>query len=109
MACLSLISIAKAAPGEAAGSMLLELALILCVAAGTTVLFQRLRQPVVLGYLLAGFLLGPAIFPDLVQARGTLEFLSELGVVLLMYSLGLEFRLRKLRAIGPSAAFVAIL
>ena len=94
---------------ESSAGILLELALILCVAAGTTVLFQRLRQPVVLGYLLAGFLIGPKLFPDLVGGRDTLEFLSQLGVILLMYSLGLEFRLRKLRSIGPSAAFIALL
>ncbi len=109
MPFLAFIASSGPAAHESSAGILLELALILCVAAGTTVLFQRLRQPVVLGYLLAGFLLGPALFPDLVGARGTLEFLSQLGVILLMYSLGLEFRLRKLRLLGPSAAFIALL
>lgn len=92
-----------------AGGFIRDLALIMCVAAVTTVLFQRLRQPVVLGYLLAGLILGPHLFLDLVEERGTLEILSQLGVVLLLFSLGLECRLRKLRDLGPSAAFVSIL
>jgi CPA2 family monovalent cation:H+ antiporter-2 len=109
MSGLALICSTTEAASASGGRMLLELALILCVAAATTVLFQSLRQPVVLGYLLAGFLVGPSLLPDLVQGRTTLEFLSQLGVILLMYSLGLEFRLRKLRSLGPSAGFVSIL
>jgi len=109
MPCLVLIPGSFPSAPESSGRVLSALALILCVAAVTTVLFQRLRQPVVLGYLLAGFLLGPQLFQNLIEARGTLEFLSQLGVILLMYSLGLEFRLRRLRAIGSSAAFIALL
>lgn len=86
-----------------------DLALVLCVAAVTSLVFQRLRQPVVLGYLLAGLLLGPHLLLPLVEDRQTLQTLSELGVTLLMYSLGLEFRLGKLKELGPSAAFVTLL
>ncbi len=105
MTVLSLISSAT----PTTSGFIRDLALIMCVAAGITLLFQRLRQPVVLGYLLAGVILGPHLFLDLIEERGTLEILSQLGVVLLLYSLGLEFRLRKLRDLGPSAAFVTVL
>ncbi len=84
------------------------LALVLCVAAVTTVLFQRLKQPVVLGYLLAGMLVGPRI-PIPIQAEsGTVEALAELGVILLMFSLGIEFSLTKLFRVGAAAGFVAV-
>ncbi|MFO1011076.1 MAG: cation:proton antiporter [Planctomycetota bacterium] len=85
-----------------------DLAVVLCVAAVTTVLFQRLRQPVVLGYLLAGLIVGPHLFFQLVGDTGTIQTLSELGVILLMLSIGLEFRFAKLVELGPSAAFTAV-
>jgi len=86
------------------GGFLGDLAVVLTVAAGSTVLFQRLRQPVVLGYLLAGLLIGPHVtgLGDL----GTLHTLSELGVMLLMFSLGLEFSVRKMLDLGPRAAII---
>lgn len=85
-----------------------DLALVLCVAAATSILFQRLRQPVVLGYLLAGVIVGPHLAIPLYAAPRNLESFAEIGVVLLLFSLGLDFRLAKLRRLGPSAAFVAI-
>src|SRR5215831_15703222 len=62
----------------------------MCVAAVTTALFQRLRQPVVLGYLLAGMLVGPHLPVPLFADEHVARDLSELGVILLMFSLGLE-------------------
>ena len=71
-------------------AFLTHLAVVLCVAAATTVLFQRLRQPVVLGYLLAGLIVGPYVPVPLVADLGIVRQLSELGVVLLLFSIGLE-------------------
>jgi CPA2 family monovalent cation:H+ antiporter-2 len=85
------------------------LALVLCVAAVTTVLFQRLHQPVVLGYVLAGILVGPHL-PVPIYANGdTIHTLSELGVILLMFSLGLEFSLRKFLKVGVTAGLTALI
>jgi len=81
---------------------------VLCVAAVTTVLFRKLRQPVVLGYLLAGLIVGPHVPIPLVADRQTVEALSELGVILVMFALGLEFSLRKLVKVGFSAGLTAI-
>ena len=81
---------------------------VLCVAAVTTVAFQRLRQPVVLGYILAGLIVGPHVPIPLVANREIVQTLSELGVILLMFSLGLEFRLNKLVQVGPTAGLTAI-
>ena len=92
-----------------AHDFLTNLALILCVAAVTTVLFQRLRQPVVLGYLLAGLLIGPHVPFPLVADPKLAHTLSELGVILLMFSLGLEFSLRKLLRVGPTAGLIALI
>ncbi|HEX5471293.1 MAG TPA: cation:proton antiporter, partial [Lacipirellulaceae bacterium] len=91
-----------------AHAFLETLALVLCVAAVTTVLFQRLKQPVVLGYLLAGMLVGPRIPVPIAVESGTVEAMAELGVILLMFSLGIEFSLTKLLRIGAAAGFVAV-
>ncbi|HET9597857.1 MAG TPA: cation:proton antiporter [Anaeromyxobacteraceae bacterium] len=91
-----------------AHDFLLALTIVLCVAAVTTVLFQRLRQPVVLGYILAGLIVGPHVPIPLVADRDTVQTLSELGVILLMFGLGLEFSLRKLVQVGPTAGITAI-
>ena len=89
--------------------LLTDLALILCVAAVTTMLFQRLRQPVVLGYLLAGVVVGPHLPVPLFVDEQLTHTMSELGVVLLMFSLGLEFSLRKLIKVAPTAGIVAVI
>ncbi|MBF0431353.1 MAG: cation:proton antiporter [Fibrobacteria bacterium] len=81
-----------------------DLAIVLVVAAVSAVLFFRFHLPVVLGYIFAGFLIGP-YFPyfTLISNESNIHTLSELGVVFLLFSLGLEFNLRKLRAIGTAA------
>ena len=89
--------------------LLPSLAVILCVAAATTVLFQKLRQPVVLGYLLAGMIVGPHLAVPLVADPAIAQVFSELGVILLMFSLGLEFSIRKLVRVGPTSGIVAVI
>jgi CPA2 family monovalent cation:H+ antiporter-2 len=91
-----------------AHDFLLALTIVLCVAGVTTVLFQRLHQPVVLGYILAGLIVGPHVPIPLVADRSTVQTLSELGVILLMFALGLEFSLRKLVQVAPTAGVTAV-
>lgn len=81
-----------------------SLAMVLCVAAATTVLCQRVHLPVVLGYLLAGVLIGPHAPPLLVADPGIIVTLSELGVILLMFYIGMELSLRKLSRLGRAAS-----
>ena len=92
-----------------AHDFLATLAIVLCVAAVTTVVFQRLRQPVVLGYILAGLIVGPNVPIPLVADSDIIRILSETGVILLMFSLGLEFSLRKLVQVGPSTILTAVI
>ena len=84
-----------------------DLAVIMAIAGVVTVLFHRLKQPVVLGYIVAGVIIGPYTPPfQLIHDEATIQTLGELGVVFLMFSLGLEFSLKKLFKVGVSA-FVA--
>jgi CPA2 family monovalent cation:H+ antiporter-2 len=88
--------------------LLKTLAIVLCLAGLTTFVFQRLKQPVVFGYLLAGMIAGPHIPIPLVADETTVRTWSELGVILLMFALGLEFSLRKMLRILPRAGLVAL-
>jgi CPA2 family monovalent cation:H+ antiporter-2 len=83
-----------------------DLALVLMAGAVTALAFQRLRQPIVLGYLLAGVIIGPFVGLSLVADVGTIETLAELGVVLLMFSLGINFKLHRLASLAPTAGLI---
>lgn len=90
--------------------LLQDLAVVMIAAGVVTLLFHRLRQPVVLGYILAGVIIGPHTPPfPLIRDEASIETLAELGVILLMFSLGLEFSLRTLRRVGATAAIAAAL
>ena len=85
-----------------------DLAIVMIVAGLVTILFHRLKQPVVLGYIIAGVIIGPHTPPfPLIADEATIQTLSQLGIVFLMFSLGLEFSLRKLKEVGPTAFIAA--
>jgi CPA2 family monovalent cation:H+ antiporter-2 len=86
-----------------------DLAVIMLIAGLVTILFHRLKQPVVLGYILAGVIIGPHTPPfSLIRDEHTIRTLSELGVVFLLFALGLEFSLRKLARVGMTALVGAV-
>ena len=85
-----------------------DLAMVMLVAGATTIIFQRLKQPVLLGYILAGVLIGPHTPGMLVADPRAIDDISNLGVVLLMFTLGLEFSVRKLREVGIGVLLVAV-
>jgi monovalent cation:H+ antiporter-2, CPA2 family len=86
-----------------------DLAVIMTMAALVTVVFHRLRQPVVLGYIVAGVIIGPHTPPfALIHDERTIHILADLGVVFLLFSLGLEFSLRKLARVGATAVVAAL-
>lgn len=91
-----------------AHDFLTTLAVVLSVAAITTVVFQRLRQPVVFGYLFAGMIIGPHVPIPIVADVAIVQTLSETGVILLLFSIGLEFSLRRLIRVGRRATIVAV-
>src|ERR1041384_721373 len=91
-------------------TFLQDLAVVLMVAGLVTVIFHRFKQPVVLGYIIAGVIIGPHTPPfPLIHDEEAINTLAELGVILLMFSLGLEFNLRKLRQVGGTAFIAAFL
>lgn len=87
-----------------------DLAWILILGAIVTLLFKRLKQPVVLGYILAGFLASPKFeyLPSIANLEN-ITFWADLGIVVLMFSIGLEFSFRKLMKSGSSAMVTALI
>lgn len=84
-----------------------DLAMILLVAGVTTILFKKINQPLVLGYIIAGFITGPnfSFFPTIAD-NANVQAWSEIGVIFLLFALGLEFSFYKLKSVG-STAFIA--
>jgi CPA2 family monovalent cation:H+ antiporter-2 len=93
---------------EHASPFLRDLAVVLSLAALTGMVSQRFRLPGLVGYVVAGFLVGPAAPFTLVSDRETVRTLADLGVVLLMASVGIEFSIRKLARLGPGVMVVAL-
>ena len=96
--------------------LLVDLALVLGTAAVTTLVSRRLRLPVVFGYLLAGLLVGPHLAAIVFGSDGNwlfsaelenVQVMAELGVILIMFGIGLEFSIKKVVKAGPTAFLMA--
>ena len=87
----------------------LDLAIILITAGVITVIFKWLKQPLVLGYIVAGFFIGP-YFPwfPVVSDASNVHVWSDIGIVFLMFALGLEFSIKKLKKVGSTGAITAL-
>lgn len=90
-------------------NLISDLALILIVAGIVTLIFRKIKMPVVLGYIVAGFLISPhfSYMPTVVEVAD-IEVWANIGVVFLMFGLGLEFSFKKLATVGGSAVIVAM-
>lgn len=90
--------------------LILDLGLILGAAGVVTLLFKWLKQPLVLGYIIAGFFVSPhfRLFPSIAEA-GSISTWADIGVIFLLFSLGLEFSFKKLIKVGGTAAITAII
>ena len=91
-------------------SLISDLALILMLGAVATVVFKMLKQPIVLGYIVAGFLASPhfTLLPS-VAIEANIEFWAQIGIIVLLFSLGLEFSFKKLIDVGGSAILTALI
>jgi CPA2 family monovalent cation:H+ antiporter-2 len=89
-------------------NLVTDLALILISAGVITIIFKLLKQPLVLGYIVAGFIVGPhfGLFPTVFDTVSIEEW-SEIGIIFLMFALGLEFSFKKLLRMGSTAIIAA--
>lgn len=85
-------------------TLISDLAVMLITAGFATILFKKIKQPVVLGYILAGFLISSyfPFFPTVVDTENISTW-SEIGIIFLMFHLGLEFNLHKMAQVGSTA------
>ena len=91
-------------------TLISDLALLLVVAGITTLLCKKINQPLVIGYILAGFLIGPVVsFVPTIGDMNNINLWAEIGVIFLMFSLGLEFNLHKLAEVGTTAIVSALI
>ncbi|MDR3118879.1 MAG: cation:proton antiporter [Mediterranea sp.] len=89
---------------------IVDLAIILITAGIATLLFKWLKQPVVLGYILAGFIAGPYVtWLPTVTDMGNVEVWAETGVIFLLFALGLEFSFKRLIAVGGTATVATLI
>src|SRR5687767_4307328 len=90
-------------------NLIIDLALILGAAAFITLVFKWLKQPLVLGYIIAGFLVGPYFkWLPTINELPNIRIWAEVGVIFLLFSLGLEFSFKKLLKVGGSASITAL-
>lgn len=94
---------------ESLPALFSDLALILVTAGLTTVIFKWLKQPVVLGYIIAGFIIGPNFewFP-VIHDHTSVETWSEIGMVFMLFGIGLEFSFKKLKKVGGTVGITAL-
>jgi monovalent cation:H+ antiporter-2, CPA2 family len=86
-----------------------DLGIILVTAAVVTIIFKKLKQPAVLGYLIAGLLLGPHVaFMPTVKDVSSVKVWAEIGVIILLFGLGLEFSFKKLAKVGKTSSITAL-
>ena len=91
-------------------NLIYDLALILTLGAAATIIFKLLKQPVVLGYIVAGFIASPHFsFVPSVGNGENIEFWAQIGIIVLLFSLGLEFSFKKLINAGGSAISTALI
>lgn len=83
-----------------------ELSLVLVIVAGISILMRVLRQPLILGYILTGILVGPLVF-DLIQAKEAFEGFSEIGIALLLFIIGLGMNVSVIRSLGKVSVLTA--
>lgn len=91
-------------------AMITDLAVMLLTAGVITIIFKKIKQPLIIGYILAGFLISP-YFPLFFNAKDidAIDLWSEIGVIILMFHIGLEFNLHKLAKLGGTAIISALI
>ena len=87
----------------------MDLAIIMVVAAVMLAITYKLRQPMVIGYIIAGLIIGPYTLPfSMVSSIETVSLMAEIGIILLLFTVGTEYPIAKLRSIGRKALVIAM-
>ena len=88
--------------------IIMDLAILMLVAAIMLAVTRKLKQPMVIAYIIAGMIIGPHTPPfSLISQTDTLEVFAEIGVILLLFVIGMEFPIAKLKQVGGKASIIA--
>jgi CPA2 family monovalent cation:H+ antiporter-2 len=105
----SLFPFIPSGQNQFADIVVMDLAIVMLVAAVMIVIAFKLKQPMVIGYIFAGMIIGPYTPPfTLVSSIETITLLAELGIIMLLFVVGTEFPVAKLRAVGRLSLIVAL-
>jgi len=88
--------------------ILIDITMMLIVASVCTLILSRLKMPTLIGYILAGVLLGPFVFPEYIINEEILRIFASMGIVLLMFFIGIELNLRGLKKVASLALVIAV-
>src|SRR5215212_3954622 len=92
----------------AIGQIIQDFSVIMIIASAMAFISFKLKQPLVIGYIIAGIIIGPHTPPfSLILNQDILNLFAELGVILLLFTVGMEFPIQKLRNIGKRAMIIA--
>ncbi|KQM10739.1 hypothetical protein AOA80_11175 [Methanomassiliicoccales archaeon RumEn M1] len=89
--------------------IVIDMAILLLIAGVFAVVFAKIRMPPILGYITAGIIIGPSMFPEVWVEGSTVSLLSSLGIVLLLFYIGLETDITKLRATGSKILIIVLI
>ena len=91
------------------GQILQDFAIIMVIASVMTIISYKLKQPLILGYIGAGIIIGPNTPPfSLISNTDVLNLFAEMGIILLLFTVGMEFPIQKLKSIGKKATIITV-
>jgi CPA2 family monovalent cation:H+ antiporter-2 len=91
------------------GQILQDFAIIMVIASVMTIISYKLKQPLILGYIGAGIIIGPHTPPfNLISNTDVLNLFAEMGIILLLFTVGMEFPIQKLKSIGKKATIITV-
>lgn len=91
------------------GQILQDFAIIMVIASVMTIISYKLKQPLILGYIGAGIIIGPNTPPfSLISNTDVLSLFAEMGIILLLFTVGMEFPIQKLKSIGKKATIITV-
>src|SRR5580704_1927724 len=91
-----------------AGNIFAQLSLVIAIAAGVALIMRLIRQPLIIGHIITGIIVGPSVF-HLIKTPGTIETFSNIGIALLLFIIGLGLNPRVIKEVGKVASITGIL
>ena len=86
------------------GGVLTELSIVIAVAAAVSIVMRLIRQPLIIGHILTGIIVGPVAF-DLIHSEGAIDVFASIGIALLLFIIGLGLNLKVIKEVGKVSIY----